>query len=66
VGIRTLDVSCEKTALPEKSAAKSDALAAGNGPVDSDLQSIIEQWEDLPEATKDRIVAMLRTADGKG
>jgi len=64
--IRTLGVSCGKTALPEKSAAKSGALTAENNPTDSDLQAVIEQWEDLPEAAKDHIAAMLRAADGKG
>ena len=46
--------------------AESGAVVAGNDPTDSDLQAVVEQWEDLPEATKDRIAAMLRAADGKG
>jgi len=66
LGLEPDAVSPRKTALPERSAAKSDALVAGNGPVDSDLQSIIERWEDLSEATRDRIAAMVRAADVKG
>ena len=44
---------------------ESGALAAENGPVDPDLQSIIEQWEDLSEATKAHVVAMVRAANVK-
>lgn len=65
-GLEPVAISPKKTAISEKGGAESGALAAGNGPVDPDLQSIIEQWEDLPEATKDRIAAMLREPDSKG
>jgi len=61
--IRTLDVSCEKIAISERGGAESDTLAAENSPVDPDLQSIIEQWEDLSEATKAHVVAMVRAAN---
>jgi len=50
----------------EISAAPGAAAVAANSSVDSELQSIIEQWKDLSETAKDRITAMLRAADGKG
>ncbi len=41
-------------------AAPHAAVIAENSSVDFELQSIIEQWEDLSEATKAHVVAMVR------
>ena len=65
-GIRTLGVSCEKIAISERGSAESGALYAENSPINPDLQVIIERWEDLSEATKDHVVAMVRATDSKG
>ena len=37
---------------------------AHNAPIDADLQAIIEQWPELPDAVKAGIVAMVKAADG--
>jgi hypothetical protein len=32
--------------------------------IDADLQAVIDRWQDLPEAIKAGILAMVRTAGG--
>ena len=54
---------------PEQNAHSRDSAAAGatvdpeNGPIDPDLQTIIEGWPDLPEPVKAGILAMVHGAD---
>jgi hypothetical protein len=42
-------------------AASGAAVGIENGPIDPDLQAIIECWADLPKAVKAGIVAMVKT-----
>jgi hypothetical protein len=53
----------EENALSWDSAAPGAAVDAQNPPIDSDLQAIIEQWPELPDAVKAGILAMVRTPD---
>jgi len=41
-------------------AAPGAAVELENAPIDVDLQAIIEQWADLPDAIKAGIMAMVR------
>ena len=54
----------EKNAHSENCAAAGAAVDSENGPIDADLQAIIERWTDLPDAVKAGIVAMVRAACG--
>ena len=48
----------------KSSAAAGAAVDSENGPIDADLQAIIERWADLPDAVKGGIVAMVRLTVG--
>lgn len=41
-------------------AARSDAIAAENGPLDTDLLVVVQAWPDLPEAIRQEVVALAR------
>jgi hypothetical protein len=47
------------------SGAESGAVSPISGPIDPDLQRVIDAWPNLPEAVKAGIVAMVK-ASGKG
>ena len=44
------------------SAAPGAAVDTENGPIDAELQSIIERWPELPGAVKAGILAMIHAA----
>ena len=46
-----------------RGAAVGAAVGAENGSIDPDLQAIIEQWPELPDAVKAGIVGMIRAAE---
>jgi len=50
----------EKNVHSENLAAAGAAVVSENAPIDVDLQAIIEQWADLPDAMKAGIMAMVR------
>ena len=52
-----------KTAYPDNCAAPDAAHETAAAALDPDLQSVIEQWPDLPPAVKAGIVAMVRASD---
>lgn len=50
----------EKTADSEEVGAKSGAQCAPNGPIDTELQRIVDAWTTLPKTVKAGIVAMVK------
>ena len=52
--------SSGKTGVLEIGAAKCAALDADSGPIDPDLQSIIERWPGLTEAVRESILATVQ------
>ena len=48
---------------PDSRDAKSGAFEAKTSDIDFDLALIIERWEELPEAVKAGIVAMVKASD---
>ena len=50
-----------KTAIPDQGGAESGALDAHSGQIDADLRAIIEAWPNLPESTREVIVAMIKS-----
>lgn len=61
-GFETPTHSSGKIDNSEYSAAESAAAGAENGPVDPDLQAVIDAWPALPAAVKAGILAMVRAA----
>ena len=62
-GIMSQRVNPAKNALSQEGAALGAAVVHDNAPIDPDLQSIIERWPDLPDATKAEILAMVQGSD---
>ena len=54
--------SAEENAHSESCAAPGAADESKNGPIDPDLQSVIDAWETLPDPVKAGILAMVRAA----
>jgi len=52
----------EENAHSRDGTAPGAAVDAENGPIDVDLQVIIQRWPDLPEAVKTGILAMVHAA----
>ena len=44
--------------LPSAARAAGPDLGQGQGPIDADLQVILERWPDLPDSVKADILAM--------
>ena len=69
-GLELESVSSSKTShlqqLPDCRVAKSGAIGDEKPPQDPDLTLIIERWEQLPEAVKTGIMAMVRASEGEG
>ena len=51
-----------KTGGSVENDAESVAFGAENGPIDPKFQSIIDQWDNLPEPVKAGILAMVRAS----
>ncbi len=56
----------EENALSQQSAAQGAAVGAANGPIDPELQTIVERWPGLPDALKAGILAMIDVTIGNG
>ncbi len=54
-----------KTALSENTGANAGAVETKTGRDNPDLQAVIDAWQDLPNAVKAGIVAMVQAASGK-
>ena len=52
-----------KPAHSDNCAAAGAAVETGAAALDGDLQSVIEQWPDLPPAVKAGIVTMVRASN---
>jgi hypothetical protein len=55
-------VNTRKYSNPDKSAAAGAADGAETALLDPDLQLVVEAWENLPEATRAGILAMIQAA----
>jgi hypothetical protein len=62
------DATCpetlEKAAFPDAMGAPRSALETKSTPTEPDLQAVIDAWQDLPEAIKTGILAMVRASAG--
>jgi len=61
-GIRTSREIPERNALSEQGGAESGALAIKTRPIDPDLATLINAWQNLPEPIKAGILAMILAA----
>jgi hypothetical protein len=59
VGFDTPSKTTGKTAPDEKSGAKSGALSADSGVMDSDLGRLIAAWPTLPDAIRRAMLALV-------
>ncbi len=62
---RACPVNAEEYANPDKRAAAGAAVEPAEGPIDPDLQLVIDAWQTLPETTKVGILAMVRAAGNR-
>ena len=51
-----------KTGDSVRNDAESGAFGAEKGPIDPNIQFIVERWDDLPEPVKAGILAMVRAS----
>ena len=57
-------VNAGKNSDSDSSAAPRAALELAKGPIDPDLQHVIDRWFDLPDAVRAGMLAMVHEAEG--
>lgn len=62
-GLEHLTKTPGKRSNPETGGAESGAVADEIGPIDPDLQRIVEAWPRLPETIRSTIMGLFETTD---
>ena len=57
--------SPRRVQVSETAGAKSGAVDRENGPIDSDLDTVIDAWHSLPPDTRTAILAIVAAAQGR-
>ena len=64
-GLEQSENSPRRVQVSETAGAKSGAVDRENGPIDPDLDSVIDAWHSLPPDTRTAILAIVEATPGR-